>query len=39
MNKRNATYQSNKLCRKTSKHNKGRQNNYKTRKEISFIQQ
>ena len=29
INKGNTTYQSNKLCRKTCKHNKRRQNNYK----------
>ena len=39
INKGNTTYQSNKFCRKTCKHNKRRQSNYKTRKEISFIQQ
>ena len=34
INKGNTTYQSNKLCRKTCKHNKERQSNYKICKEI-----
>ena len=36
---KDTTYQSNKLCRKTCKHNKRSQRNYKTRKEISFVRQ
>ena len=34
INKGNTTYQSNKLCRKTCKHNKQKQSNYKICKEI-----